>query len=145
MTFDVAPLRETEADQLAAPAGDAGLGALRTSEGNLPLDRIDVRADITGLTSRVELTQDFVNTFDVPLEASYVFPLPDRGAVTSMRMTAAGRVVAAAARQPRVSAHPHMSSAATYNSSAAAPKPGARMSNRTEYMARYLTWFVTDS
>ena len=56
MTFDVAPMRETEADQLATPAGEAGLGALRTAEGNLPLDRIDVRADITGLTSRVETT-----------------------------------------------------------------------------------------
>lgn len=95
MTFDIAPMRDTEADRLAAPADDAGLGALRTSAGNLPLERIDIRADITGLTSRVELTQDFVNTFDVPLEASYVFPVPDRGAVTGMRMTADGRVVTA--------------------------------------------------
>jgi Ca-activated chloride channel family protein len=95
MTFDIAPMGDTEADRLAAPADDAGLGALRTSAGNLPLERIDIRADITGLTSRVELTQDFVNTFDLPLEASYVFPLPDRGAVTGMRMTADGRVVAA--------------------------------------------------
>jgi Ca-activated chloride channel family protein len=75
---------------------DTGLGALRTERGGLPLERIDIRVDITGLTSQVEVTQDFVNTFDVPLEASYVFPLPDRAAVTGMRMTANGRVVAAA-------------------------------------------------
>ncbi len=95
MTFDIAPMRDSEADRLAASSDEPGLGALRTSAGNLPLERIDIRADVTGLTSRVELTQDFVNTFDVPLEASYVFPLPDRGAVTAMRMTADGRVVAA--------------------------------------------------
>ncbi|OOK64052.1 vault inter-alpha-trypsin domain protein [Mycobacterium kansasii] len=51
--------------------------------------------DITGLTSQVELTQDFVNAFDVPLEATYVFPLPDRAAVTRMRMSVDGRVVEA--------------------------------------------------
>ncbi|WP_205873637.1 DUF4349 domain-containing protein [Mycobacterium camsae] len=72
------------------------VGTLRTERGKLPLDRIDVRADITGLTSQIEVTQEFVNTFDGPLEASYVFPLPDRAAVTGMRMTANGRAVAAA-------------------------------------------------
>ncbi|HTQ19733.1 VIT domain-containing protein, partial [Mycobacterium sp.] len=78
---------------------EAGLGALRTERGNLPLDRIDVRAEISGLTSQVELRQDFVNTFDVPLEASYVFPLPDRAAVTRMQLTADGRVVEAELRE----------------------------------------------
>jgi Ca-activated chloride channel homolog len=95
MTIPIASMSDDEAGRVVAPAEEAGLGALRTERGNLPLDRIDVRADITGLTSRVELTQDFVNTFDVPLEATYVFPLPDRGAVTGMRMTADGRVVQA--------------------------------------------------
>ena len=95
MTVPVTPISEAEVGRAAAPAEDSGLGALRTERGNLPLDRIDVRADITGLTSRVELTQDFVNTFDVALEATYIFPLPDRGAVTGMRMTADGRVVEA--------------------------------------------------
>jgi len=91
----IATMSEAEAALLAAPGDEAGLGALRTERGNLPLDRIDLRVDITGLTSQAELTQDFVNTFDVPLEATYVFPLPDRGAVTAMRMTADGRVVEA--------------------------------------------------
>jgi len=95
MTVRITPMTDAETTCMAAPDDEAGLGALRTERGNLPLDRIDVRAEITGLTSRVELTQDFVNAFDVPLEATYVFPLPDRGAVTRMRMTADGRVVEA--------------------------------------------------
>lgn len=95
MTVPIEPMSEAEAARVAAPVDEAGLGAMRTERGNLPLDRIDVHADITGLTSRVELAQDFVNTFDVPLEASYVFPLPDRAAVTGMRMTADGHVVEA--------------------------------------------------
>ncbi len=95
MTVHIALMGDAEAARIAAPIDDAGLGALRTGRGNLPLDRIDVRADITGLSSRVELTQEFVNAFDVPLEATYVFPLPDRAAVTAMRMTADGRVIEA--------------------------------------------------
>ena len=99
MTVRVTPMTDAEASSVAAPEDDAGLGALRTERGNLPLDRIDVRAEISGLTSQVELTQDFVNTFDVPLEASYVFPLPDRGAVTGMQTTVNGRTVEAELRE----------------------------------------------
>ena len=81
-------------DELGA-AGEAGLGALRTERGNLPLEAIDVDAAITGLLARTTLTQGFRNPYDVPLEATYIFPLPDRAAVTAMRMTADGRVVEA--------------------------------------------------
>ncbi|MCO6004252.1 VWA domain-containing protein [Actinoallomurus purpureus] len=75
------------------PMPEAGLGALRTERGNLPLESVDVRAAVTGLSARVTMTQGFQNPFDVPLEATYVFPLPDRAAVTEMRMEAADRVV----------------------------------------------------
>jgi Ca-activated chloride channel family protein len=71
----------------------AGLGTLDTERGTLPLHRLDVRAVITGLSSATRLTQAFRNTFDVPLEATYIFPLPDRAAVTALTMTVAGRVV----------------------------------------------------
>ncbi|MCW2664138.1 MAG: hypothetical protein JWP83_5290 [Mycobacterium sp.] len=99
MTVRITSMTDAETDRVAGPDDEAGLGALSTERGNLPLERVDVRAEITGLTSRVELTQDFVNSFDVPLEASYVFPLPDRGAVTRMQMTADGRVVDAELRE----------------------------------------------
>ncbi|MFT4128271.1 MAG: VIT domain-containing protein, partial [Gordonia sp. (in: high G+C Gram-positive bacteria)] len=95
MTVHISPMSDIEAAEVTMPADDAGIGALRTERGNLPLAAIDLRADITGLTSRVELTQDFVNTFDVGLEATYIFPLPDRGAVTGMQMTAGDRTVEA--------------------------------------------------
>ncbi len=99
VSVPVVAMTDAESACLPTPGEDDGLGALRTDRGNLPLDRIDIRADIAGLTARVELTQDFVNSFDEPLEATYVFPLPDRGAVTAMTMTADGRTVHAELRE----------------------------------------------
>src|SRR5215472_13643834 len=75
------------------PLPDAGFGSLRTEQGNLPLRAMDIRAKITAMIAGVEIVQDFANPFDVPLEATYVFPLPDRGAVTAMRMRAGDRVI----------------------------------------------------
>ncbi|GAA3802398.1 VIT domain-containing protein [Sphaerisporangium flaviroseum] len=75
------------------PLPDAGLGALRTGKGNLPLESVEVDARITALTSGVEVAQGFCNPYDVPLEATYIFPLPDRAAVTAFRMEADDRVV----------------------------------------------------
>ncbi|YCK40563.1 VIT domain-containing protein [Actinomadura sp. ATCC 39365] len=75
------------------PVPDAGFGALLTERGNLPLDSVDVHADIAGLVAGVEVEQGFRNPFDVTLEATYVFPLPDRAAVTGFRMEADDRVV----------------------------------------------------
>ncbi|OSC38464.1 DUF4349 domain-containing protein [Mycobacterium decipiens] len=99
MTVRITPMTDAEATSPAAADDEAALGALRTERGNLPLDRIDVRVDIAGLTSRVELTQQFVNACDESLEATYVFPLPDRCAVTRMRIAADGRVLDAELRE----------------------------------------------
>ena len=85
--------------ELRDDADDRGLGALQTERGNLPLERIDVHATITGLVARTVLTQDFHNPHDVPLEATYIFPLPDRAAVTGLRMTADDRTVEAELRE----------------------------------------------
>src|SRR5271165_1809367 len=94
MTSDIAPLTTEHA---AEP--EAGLGALATSRGNLPLDTVDIHAAIAGTSASVELTQGFRNPFDVPLEATYVFPLPVRAAVTAMRMECAGHVVEAVLKE----------------------------------------------
>lgn len=82
-----------EAIGAAQPTEDDGLGCLRTERGNLPLEALDVHATITGLASRTTITQTFHNPHDEPLEATYIFPLPARAAVTSLRVEADGRVV----------------------------------------------------
>jgi Ca-activated chloride channel homolog len=94
MTNDVAPLT---IEHTAEP--DAGLGAVVTTKGNLPLEAVDIRAAIAGTFASVELTQGFRNPFDVPVEATYIFPLPDRAAVTAMRMECAGHVVEATLKE----------------------------------------------
>ncbi|MFD5829777.1 VIT domain-containing protein [Lentzea sp. NPDC060358] len=95
MTISVAPMKAAEGDRIGWTTEDAGIGALKTERGNLPLERLDVRAAVTGLVGRTVLTTGFVNTHDTALEATYVFPLPDRAAVTGMKMTAADRTVEA--------------------------------------------------
>jgi Ca-activated chloride channel family protein len=93
MTWLVQPLPPQD---LRRPTDDdAGFGTLTTARGNLPLDDLSVRASVTGLVAGVEVTQGFRNPLDQPLEATYVFPLPDRAAVTGMRMEAAGHTVVA--------------------------------------------------
>lgn len=81
---------------LDAPANeseDAGFGALRTERGCLPLTAVEVRAGIEGLLAQTSVRQTFHNAFDEPLEATYIFPLPDRAAVTRFRMTVGERVI----------------------------------------------------
>ncbi|WP_259402624.1 VIT domain-containing protein [Microbispora sp. H10670] len=89
MTVPITPLRPEE----CLPEPHAGLGALETAKGNLPLESVDVTARLTGLVAGVEVVQTFRNPFDVSLEATYVFPLPPRAAVTAFRMEADDRVI----------------------------------------------------
>lgn len=94
MTLSVTPMDAVEIDRIRI-LPDAGVGSLSTDRGNLPLDRLDVQASISGLVARTTVTTEFVNAFGTALEATYVFPLPDRAAVTAMTMTADGRTIAA--------------------------------------------------
>ena len=76
------------------PTGDEpGFGSLHTARGVLPLRAMDVDVSIVGLVSQVALAQTFVNVHAEPIEATYIFPLPDRAAVTSFRMEVDGRTV----------------------------------------------------
>jgi Ca-activated chloride channel family protein len=72
---------------------DAGFGALRTARGLLPLAAMDVDARVVGTIASIELAQTFVNTTGAAIEATYIFPLPDRAAVHRFRMEVAGRVI----------------------------------------------------
>jgi Ca-activated chloride channel family protein len=87
------PVRHLTSTELPEPDPEAGFGALHTERGNLPLTSIDIAANITGLAVRTTLTQGFRNPFDEPLEATYIFPLPDRAAVTALSLRAEGRTV----------------------------------------------------
>src|SRR5262245_60963309 len=72
---------------------DAGFGALATERGLLPLTAMDVDARVSGVVASLEVAQTFVNTTGTALEATYIFPLPDRAAVNRFRMEVAGRVI----------------------------------------------------
>ena len=94
MTISVNPMGPGELERVRI-LPDAGFGVLLTDRGNLPLDRLDVQTRISGLVARTVVLTEFVNTHEVPLEATYVFPLPDRAAVTGMTLTADNRTVEA--------------------------------------------------
>lgn len=72
---------------------EAGFGAVRTAEGCLPLRQMAVEAHIVGLFHRLEVRQTFVNAYPVPLEATYIFPLPARSGVRKFRLEIGERVV----------------------------------------------------
>lgn len=93
MTRSLEIMTDGELERACHPDDDACFGTLSTARGHLPLEAMDVRARVVGLVSNIELRQTFVNTLDEAIEATYVFPLPDRAAVTSFRMEVNGRVV----------------------------------------------------
>jgi Ca-activated chloride channel family protein len=94
MTSILPLLTDEEVARGTVPGGDeVGVGTLATERGNLPLEAVDVAASITGLVARTVLTQTFGNPLDQPLEATYIFPLPDRAAVSEFRMEVGERVV----------------------------------------------------
>jgi Ca-activated chloride channel homolog len=78
---------------LPAQPSQNGVGALKTSLGNLPLTRMEVEADIVGIFASTTIRQTFKNPTDQALEAVYIFPLPDRAGVTAFQMTVNGRVI----------------------------------------------------
>lgn len=61
--------------------------------GMVPLKHTDVEAEITGFLSRVTVKQQFENGYDSPIEAVYVFPLPQNAAVDSLVMKIGERTI----------------------------------------------------
>ncbi len=91
MNRRVAVLEES-VDQVAHD-DRAGFGALKTEYGLLPLTALAMEAKVVGLIAEICVCQTFRNAFDQPLEATYIFPLPDRAAVTRFQMFVAGRTI----------------------------------------------------
>jgi len=76
--------------------GEGSLQAVSSgtaSPGLLPLKHTEVKAEISGFVAEVRVTQVFGNLADAPIEAVYVFPLPENAAVSEMTMTVADRVI----------------------------------------------------
>jgi len=92
MIQTVQMMRTEELDRLPRDA-DASFGSLATARGHLPLEAMDVHARAVGLDVRFDLRQTFRNSLAEPIEATYIFPLPDRGAVTGFRLRVGERVV----------------------------------------------------
>jgi len=76
---------------------DGGL-VLRKADGDVavevPAMRLgtDIVADITGQSARVTVTQAFRNTSEEWMEATYLYPLPENGAVDTLQMVVGDRI-----------------------------------------------------
>ena len=66
------------------------LVGLSTRRSQIPLEHVDVRADITGAHVRVTCTQRYRNQEPQPVEAIYVFPLDEGAAVSGFAAVVAG-------------------------------------------------------
>ena len=89
-------IRVLTADELKDVMGDradTGFGSIETAQGCLPLTALEVDVQIEGLAAETTVRQQFRNVFDEPLEATYIFPLPPRAAVTGFRMTVNDAVI----------------------------------------------------
>jgi Ca-activated chloride channel family protein len=83
---------QTGAESLPITQGDL---RAYNDEGKLltfPLKHTRVNAEISGFIAKVMATQVFENPYDKPIEAIYVFPLPQDAAVEQMLMQVGDRV-----------------------------------------------------
>jgi Ca-activated chloride channel family protein len=83
-----------ELPDLDRPGESPGAGLLTSDRGNLPLVAMTVTADIIALLATMTIRQRFRNPHDCPIEATYIFPLPDRAAVTDLAITVGSRRIA---------------------------------------------------
>ncbi len=81
-----------------AATSEGGLILRPTSTGGvateIPAVRLgtDITADVSGQTARVTVTQAFRNTSEQWMEATYLYPLPDDGAVDTLKMVVGDRI-----------------------------------------------------
>jgi Ca-activated chloride channel family protein len=91
MPTQLLTIPESELQRYRLPDGEASFGSLATSSGHLPLRALALEGRITGLHFTLRLRQTFLNTYASRLEATYIFPLPARAAVTSFVMRTSTR------------------------------------------------------
>ncbi len=75
------------------PGSGAMLAVIDTEKVPLPLRHTDVKAQINGYISSVNVRQEFSNPFDSKIEAVYMFPLPEKAAITEFLMVIGDRKI----------------------------------------------------
>lgn len=88
----IASARQAE----AADEITSGALILRTRDGATPAAiqlGTDMQVTVTGQTARVKVVQAFRNTSQAWVEATYLYPLPEDGAVDSLKMVIGQRVI----------------------------------------------------
>jgi len=73
--------------------GEGSMQVVGNGQRILPLKHTEVKAEISGFVAEVSVTQVFSNPADKPIEAVYVFPLPENSAVNEMTLTVADRII----------------------------------------------------
>lgn len=82
------------ADQVAGELKVVSLDGKTAGEAlRLPLEHTDVEIEVSGFVARAKVRQRYTNPFDKPIEAVYVFPLPNKAAVDGMTMTIGEKVI----------------------------------------------------
>ena len=92
---------QSEADDDAADPGSGAMVANVASEADdggthqvpLPLQHTAVEASVAGHIGTVNVKQQFTNPFDTKIEAVYLFPLPEKAAVTEFLMVIGERTI----------------------------------------------------
>ncbi|MEP0868693.1 after-VIT domain-containing protein [Trichocoleus desertorum AS-A10] len=84
---------DNAAEPTPTPAPGGLFGQKDGQQQAFVLKHTEVKAKVAGNISRVEVTQTFENPFKDPLEAIYVFPLPDEAAVDDMEIKIGDRVI----------------------------------------------------
>src|SRR6476469_11276243 len=97
LTIFVIIIKSSEREAVAQTGESSGalvvLDPTGKTKRQCPLKHTDVKAEISGFLSRVNVTQEFENPFKEKIEAVYTFPLPQDAAVDDMTMTIGDRVV----------------------------------------------------
>jgi Ca-activated chloride channel family protein len=82
-------------DAVVAPpsTADSGFGFVSCEHGDLPLEKLRLHADIAGLAASVDLRATFYNASASAVEATYVFPVPELGSVSSLQIRTQATVI----------------------------------------------------
>lgn len=73
-------------DSAVNPKSDEKCGLI-CGDGNVPLRAVHIQAKIIDMVAQVSMFQEYVNSRPTEIEAKYVFPVPDNGAVCGFEVT----------------------------------------------------------